>query len=226
MWHCRRNLSILPRCAQCPRCERRIIICMDDVVRRTWVIWFGFEYWLKNRAGGALIFKALVIWRGGRNQCERIEQRDLAITRIGGVQTSHDRCVFYRAASPLSDIVRMKEGGDGRNESSFFVRLSSNFFSLSDSQRSNFNVLVVGRPPQFSPVCHRDSPVRHRASRVSRSYTAEFLLRLVVPKGVQQRNRCVEFDLGRGATCDEEVNGAELVGLLGRHRADLATKPH
>src|SRR5262249_46320942 len=85
----------------------------------------------------------------------------------------------------------------------------------------------AGRLPERIVDAHRDAPVGHRAIGVAHGDRGERLYRLLVPEGVEQRDRALEIRLDRGRARGGEVYGAELLTVVGegaggtdQHRGD------
>ena len=70
----------------------------------------------------------------------------------------------------------------------------------------------VGLIPELMPHTHCDSPMRHGAVRIAMSNAHEFLFRLFVPEGVEQRDAAGERLLHRRGAGDGEMHRAQLRG--------------
>jgi hypothetical protein len=69
---------------------------------------------------------------------------------------------------------------------------------------------LPGRLPERVIEAHGDPPVAHHALGIGLDHLRERLLRLLVPEGVEDRDREVELLLGRGRARDREVDPPEL----------------
>ena len=198
----RRDRGIRFGCRQAARCERGIIVTVDEIVRGAGMIAVCRPQFFQNRGRLQLVRQSRVSRRGIPNgqDRQRVEDARFKIVGIAVVQFAHRFFVRDHAiarshwtVAGLSGrgggrpIRRVVIGVESRNETPFAIGSGLHCHCLGHGCLAGAHFVRPGRGPDRVPPRHGDSPLCHRAVGILLGDGGEDPARLFVEKRMQQR---------------------------------------
>jgi hypothetical protein len=191
----RRDLRISVGIAKAERRMDRIVVGMNQVVRRAWVVRI-LRVDLFDERGGPHVDGKVASAVAGAEQRQRVERRDLIVGRILVVHALHRLGVGEIAREFLAGTVQAVER---RHPVLFLRRRRFGDSALGRGRQPGqrrLRQIGCGLLPHRVVVGHRLAPVRHREIGVRLLGLLERLLRFVVLEAVHQQDALDEGGLG------------------------------
>ena len=184
------------------------VVGVDDVVREARMAGLLGQQLLQHGPCLDLVRVRLVGGRCGGQQGQAVEDRrfvvlrvpevDLLVRLLPGAGAGRER---HRLRVPEDDVDRAQE---------LPLPVGSRAQGPGLVEQPPHAGHLPGRLPERVIEAHGDSPVAHHALGIGLHHLRERLLGLLVPEGMEDRDREVELVLGRGRARDREMDPAEL----------------
>ena len=213
----RRNPGILPRSPQAVRRQRRRVAGVNDVVRQSRMLRMRREQRHQDGQRLVLMGQRRVVRRHGSQHRQSVEGRSLHVVRKLAMQRVHLRLIG------IGPLLKRNIGGVEERAQRRDVRLltrrdrrrrRSQRASLGHLFRAPLQRCCIGTPPQLLELRHRNTPVRHRASRIILGDGLKLHLRLGISEGVQQSDTALHRRLRPGSTRGGKGHVPQLLGRI------------
>ncbi len=214
------------------RGELRGIVGVDDVVRESRVLREAAEQRIQDRRGLPLPGECRVAGRCGRDERERVIDRDLGVGRNVAVDAGQGIRVRLKPARVRRCLVVAVQRADGRQKALLSRRGRAQRERPYGVGGTASQIVPLGPAHErVPPVVQRHPPVCHRARRIGGGHGSERPGSFLPPEGVQQGHRALEPHLCVRAARDGEHDAAErlavmVVGLLGGEATDRSETQH
>jgi hypothetical protein len=186
---------IFQRRGECALGEGRIVIGVNDVVRDAGMGRDLGEQLFQDGAGRKLVLVGLVQRIGRGKERKRIEDPRFAVVGMVLRDGFHFLGIGERARAVVELVAIGVEDCERLDVIAFTRRFAGRRARLLDRLLANLETGGLRRRPELIPHAHGEAPMRHRAIGIALRDRREFLACLLVPEGVQRRERSVEARL-------------------------------
>ena len=155
-----------------PRGEGRVIVGVDQIVRRAGMIGMRLHHGLEDRAGALLPAVCLVVEVDALDDREPVERGDIGVVGIGGTQRVHAVGVsagpgHLVGIRPVVDAHRIDQAGLARAHARHLQR------AIDESLARGETFRIERAAERIAARAHRRAPQRNAAGRIARGNRRE-----------------------------------------------------